>query len=169
MLQYYVNLWYIFIYIYSFIGCARSCMPELQKLAQGRIQMPSGWFPMGKEFFAVAVPWQGKLVHIPWAHFDVIWCLIFPLSMHLFATAKPLYSFTSFTWGLKQIVLRDVTQRLQLFRFTREHSLSKQPLPLGRSEKHHAMNATSMFQGPCLPKVRWAHQRRTWRRPMARE
>jgi hypothetical protein len=65
MLQYYVNLWYIFIYIYSFIGCARSCMPELQKLAQGRIQMPSGWFPMGKEFFAVAVPWQGKLVHIP--------------------------------------------------------------------------------------------------------
>ena len=56
---------YIYIYIYSFIGCARSCMPELQKLAQGRIQMPSGWFPMGKEFFAVAVPWQGKLVHIP--------------------------------------------------------------------------------------------------------
>ena len=65
--------------------------------------------------------------------------------MHLFATAKQFYSF-----ALKQIVLRDVTQRLQLFR-TSEHSLfaclstatSEHSLTATGPEKHHAMNATS--------------------------
>lgn len=142
---------YIHIYIYIHIihlldvhdlvcqSCRNSpkvrsrCLPGGSQWARNSLL----WLFLGRE------NWWAHYVS-PFCHFDVIWCLIFPYFstkyalICYFATAKPLYSTlfhkTSFTWGLKQIVLRDVTQRLQLFLFTSEHDvLANTVLPLGRS------------------------------------